>query len=102
MTFFESRFAAILQTSATCLPTLTPPLLRNCMHSIQFLSLPGPISVAGRAEEAIRRTVKGIVRERHVPTQICGQAGLIKLIKTSSVRASPRAFGELKGTVTED
>jgi hypothetical protein len=73
------------------------PSPRECMQSIHSSQLFPRFSVAGRPGKSIRCTVLGLVGKRSALGQICGGAGLIKLIKTSLVRASPRAFGELKG-----
>ena len=73
------------------------PSPSKCMRSIHFLQLFFRFSVAESPVESIRRTVKGLPYKRSARAQIYGGAGLSKLIMTSSGRASPWAFGELKG-----
>ena len=65
---------------------------RKCMQSIHFLHFSRSFWLAEKAEEAMLPTVKGIPYRRHACAQFCAPPGLIKLIKTSLVRASAWAL----------
>jgi hypothetical protein len=58
------------------------------MQSIHFLHFSRSFLLAEKAEEAMLPTVKGIPYRRHACAQFYARPGLIKLIKTSLVRAS--------------
>ena len=94
---FEMILAGFFQGCRSYCKLPNCPFPSKCMRSIHFQQLSSRFSVAQRAGEAMLPTVKGIPRKRSARPQISGGAGLSKLIMTSSGRASPRAFGELKG-----
>jgi hypothetical protein len=95
--FLRSNIAAFLQPCRSLCHLPSAPFPRNCMQSIQFLHRQVYFSVDNRPGQSILPTVLGLPGRRHSRAQFYAPPGLVKLIKTSLGRASPRAFGELKG-----
>ena len=88
----RSIIVGFSETCRSSCPLPCPPLPRECMQSIHSSQLFPRFSVAGRSGKSMVPTVKGIVHRRHACAQFYARSGLIKLIKTSLVRASAWAL----------